>query len=397
MRVALLTPRFPYPPDRGDRLFAAHLLRTWSARHEVTLFSFVDGTETPEHRRAIDRMGVRVHTVHLPRWRSWLQAWLALPGRTPSQVAYYASGRMMRLVREVLTREPHDVVCAQLFRMAPFVAGLDHPARVLMLNDSIAMNLDRSIGQQPAWRRPGVRWEARRVARFEVEMARRFREAWMLSEPDAAALRARGCGNIVVVPHGIDEQLYGFTRRPSPERNAVFLGNLSVPHNIDAAEYAAHAVWPEVRRASPGAVLRIVGAAPAPRVLRLAGAPGVRVEGRVEDAREIWEPAHVLLAPLRFSSGIQNKVLEAMAAGVPVVTTPAVAEGISARAGEHLLVAGEPAGLAAAVCSVFDDPAAAERRAIAAREHVRRRFRWDAPLERIEWIASQHPVSRGRG
>mgnify|MGYP001585922030 CR=1 FL=1 len=108
----------------------------------------------------------------------------------------------------------------------------------------------------------------------------------------------------------------------------------------------------------------------------------------MDDPRDIWEPAHLLIAPLRFSSGIQNKVLEAMAAGVPVVTTPAVAEGISARDGEHLLAAADTSGLAASVRAVLADPTAARRRAHAAREHVRARFRWDAPLERIEWIAS---------
>ena len=158
--------------------------------------------------------------------------------------------------------------------------------------------------------------------------------------------------------------------------------------------FAAEEVWPRIRRRWPQARLVIAGADPAPSVERLASLPGVEVPGRVSDLREMWSTASVMLAPLRFSTGIQNKVLEAIAAGVPVVTTEPVARGIGARAGEMLLVGADADELASAVCATLDDPAAAASRIRSAREHVSRTFSWAAVRHRLEELAeSAGPLS----
>ena len=105
MRVLLLSSRFPYPPHRGDRMTVYRLIRSLRPAHEVTLLSLVDGTEVPEAEREIAAMGVEVHTVRLPRWRSWVQAWIGLASSSPSQVSYYRSVRMRRLVRRMASSD----------------------------------------------------------------------------------------------------------------------------------------------------------------------------------------------------------------------------------------------------------------------------------------------------
>ena len=123
MKALLLTSRFPWPADRGDRLTVLNVLRVLSAAHEVTLASFTDGREPPDAIEQVSRYCARVETVHLSRPRSWLQAWAGLPLLSPSQVSFYHSLRMRRLVERLLKEERYDVVLAHLIRMAPYAVG----------------------------------------------------------------------------------------------------------------------------------------------------------------------------------------------------------------------------------------------------------------------------------
>jgi polysaccharide biosynthesis protein PslH len=394
VRVAFLTSRFPYPPNRGDRLTVFNVLGALSRTHQVTLFSFVDGREQPEAFEQVASSCARIETVHLPPLRSWAQAWAGLPLSRPSQVSFYGSRSMRSLVAREVTPERFDVVFAHLIRMAPYAAELDHPAKVLWLADSLGLGLGRSMGFAPWWRKPGVAWERRRVDRFTARMSRRFQESWAISPGDLEDLERIGCVNLALVTHGVDERLYTVRRGPDLPSHVVFRGNLSVPHNVDAACFAAREVWPAVRAALPEAHFSLVGADPAPAVRRVQEVPGVTVTGPLPDLLDMWAGADVMLAPLRFSTGIQNKVLEAMAAGVPVVTTPSVADALGVRDREHLLTAGDAGALAAAVVADLRDPEAARAMAQRAREHVRTHFSWETIVQRLERVALRSGSSR---
>ncbi len=390
MRILYLSSRFPYPPNRGDRLTGYHLIRTMARRHAVTLVSFVDGSEPDEAAAVLSRWCEWVETVHLSAARSWLQAWLGLFSRTPSQVAYYRSKEMEARVRRVAGEGRFDAVFVQLYRMGQFARALDHPKKVLFYPDSFSLNLRRSSRFAPAWRAPGIEWEAARVERYEAEISRDFAESWMLSPEDARELERQGGQRVAVVRHGVDESLFDLTREPEANA-AVFLGNLSVPHNVDGARHAALAVWPLVRRELADARLRIVGADAVPSVTALNDAPGVEVAGFVPDLGAIWKHAGLMLAALRYATGIQNKVLEAMAAGVPVVATPGVAAALDALDGVHLRVGDTERALADAVVETIRDPSAAAARAERARAHVREHFSWEDPVRRLERLVAAAP------
>jgi len=388
MKVLYLSARFPWPPHRGDRLTGYQLIRALAAKHEVTLVSFLDGSEPPEGIAELGALCRRVETVRVSRARSWVQAVAGLVNVVPSQVSYYRSGAMRRRVARLVSESRPDAIFVQLFRMAPFVRGIQHPCKVLFLGDSLALALDRSLPFQPLWRRPGVMWERYRVARFEPEATRDFRESWVLSPVDAADLEGRGATNVAVVPHGVDETLFGTALRTSREPRVTFLGNLSVPHNVDAAGYLARVLWPRIRAEMPEAELEIVGADPVAAVIALGALPGVRVTGPVPALAPVWERSGVMVAPLRFSSGIQNKVLEAMAAGVPVVTTPAAAAAIGALDGRHLRVGADDAGLARAALELLRAADGNGAMVAAARELVRTNFSWHTLVDRLESLES---------
>ena len=169
MRILFLTARLPWPPNRGDRLTSYELLRSFSRRHHVDPLSFADGSEPSGSESRLRELCGEVETVHLARPRSWGQAWFGLLSTTPSQVAYYRSREMTRRASSRIASGTYDVVFTQLVRMAPHALGTPHPRHVLFLADALGLALERSGPFQPAWKRPGVRWEARRVGAFEVE------------------------------------------------------------------------------------------------------------------------------------------------------------------------------------------------------------------------------------
>ncbi len=385
MKILFLCARFPYPPHRGDRLSAYHLLRTFSRHHDVTLLSFVDGTEPPEAAEAIGELCARVETVHLSRRRSWLQAWAGLASTIPSQVAYYRSGAMQRAVERLLG-EGFDAAFAQLIRMAPYVAGHRGTPRVLFLADSLALALKRSMTYEPPWKGPGIAWEMRRMSRYESAMSKAFEETWVLSEVDREALVRGGAERVVTVPHGVDGRLFEIPLRARTSRQVYFLGNLSVPHNVDAANYLAREIWPRILSAVPDSRLILGGADPRPDVLALGALPGVTVPGAVPDLLDTWNEVAVMVAPLRFSTGIQNKVIEAMAAGVPTVTTSGVAAGIAATA-QHVRIADTPHDLAAHAVAALTNPVDELERVERAREYVRGAFSWENLRARLERVA----------
>jgi len=218
-------------------------------------------------------------------------------------------------------------------------------------------------------------------------VARDFRESWVLSDVDQRDLEERGCANVAVVPHGVDERLFDLPLTPRTLPRVTFLGNLSVPHNVDAAIYLVQKVWPRILAARPDAELELAGADPVAAVRALASAPGVRVTGPVPSLVPVWERSGVLLAPLRFSTGIQNKVLEAMAAGVPVVTTPQAAEAIHARDGEHLRVGDSDETLANAALELLRGGERPMPMVVRARELVRTHFSWQTLVARLEHLA----------
>ena len=392
MRVGFLTSRLPHPPHRGDRLTTYQILRALAPRHEASLLSFVDGSEGPGAREALAPLCRRIETVHLSRARSWAQAWMGLAGRTPSQVAYYRSPRMREAVRRWVGEGRFDVVFTQLFRMAPYAAPLDHPAKVLFLADSIGLALRRSAAFQPAWRRPGIAWEARRAERYEAAISTAFTETWVVSPVDRDDLARRGCRNLRVVPHGVDATLAGVGGRSGGPPTVVFLGNLSVPHNVDAARFAAVQVWPIIRRARPDTRFVLAGADPVRALRALHGRDGIEVPGAVPDLVPLWERATVLLAPLRFATGIQNKVLEAMIAEVPVVTTPDVAAGIGDAEGTLLSVAMDAGAMAAESLRILGDTEAHRERSRRARAFVESRFRWENVVSALEEVAQGRTV-----
>lgn len=390
MRILCLTSRLPYPPDRGDRLRAFNFIRQLAREHHLTLVSFVASAAEKEHLSALAPYCEAIHVLPLSPARSAATVLLNLWRPLPLQALYYRSRAMDTLLGEITAGQRFDAAYVHLFRMAPYAARLRGLYRIVDLTDVISKEVRRSLPYRRELWRFVYRVEQPRIERYERQVARTFEEVWLIAEAERQSLAA-ACpeANIRVVPNGVDLELFRPDGGPSLPNSLIFVGHLRVPHNIDAAMLLATRVLPLVQAQVPDCSLAIVGADPAPEVLALAKAPGVTVTGFVPDLNRRLNQASLFAAPLRFAAGVQNKVLEAMAAGRPVVTSSMVAEGLGGRPGEDFLLADDPASMAAQIVALLGDERRRQRIAESGLRLVRECHSWDRVSQRMQVIARE--------
>ena len=335
MRVLFLTHRLPYAPNRGDRIRAYWLMREMSRFATVSLFSFVHD-EAEEGRQADVPFAADVTCARVPRVRSLLRAAAALPGRRPLTHALLDAPGVDATLARLARRVQPDVALAFCSGMARFttlgpLAGL--PGVLDMVDVDSAKWADLAARARGP-RRAIYRREARTLGAFEAAAARHARTTLVVNEKEQRALRALAPdADVRIVENGIDVGAFAPAGEPAREPIVVFCGVMRYAPNAEGVRWFAGEVWPRVRAARPDARFVIVGTDPPAAIRALARRdPSIEVTGTVPDVRPFLWRASVSVAPLHLARGLQNKVLEALAAGLPVVATVSVLAGLPAEA-----------------------------------------------------------------
>ncbi|WP_310396337.1 glycosyltransferase [Hymenobacter sp.] len=385
MKLLVLLSRFPYPLDKGDKLRAYHQLRFLAARHEICLFALSDEDVSAEAHAAVRplcRGGVVVHRLRRPAiGRNMVRA---LATGRPLQVGYFHDARAQRQVDGLLRDFRPDHVYCQLIRMAEYLRP--HAGRwpmTLDYMDVFSAGMARRAAQASRWQRPVLALEARRLRAYEAAAFDWFQHHTIISDQDRQLIHHPDRARICIVLNGIDTDFFQPRPAAAKEYDVLFCGNMSYHPNVDAAYFLAEEIMPLVRRHRPGARLLVAGTTPAPRVLALASAHVV-VSGWVPDIRAAYAAARVFAAPMRVGTGLQNKLLEALAMRLPCVTTPLANNALGATAGQELRVADSAAALAAALLGLLADEPAAQAMAGRGHEFVRARYDWPGATARLE-------------
>lgn len=379
-RTLVLAGESPLPPRSGLRLRVLHLARELARSSRVELAVLGPAEPAPDEpfelRSIPHRDGSRALTA--------LQAW-----RAPYVVAKQRSIAMAALA----SAPQWDTVQVEFPSLAPSARGARVP--VVLDAHNVESDLLGSVADQ-APSGPGrmrLRWEEKKMRRFERRVATDVAAVCTTSDADAAVFERWGAAEVVVVPNGVDTGAIPHRRTPAGGARLVYVGHLGYEPNAAAARELAGEVLPLVRAEVPDANVRLVGR-DGGRLSSLAG-PHVELAGEVPDVLPELRAARAVVLPLRAGSGTRLKVLEAMAAGVPVVATPLAVAGIAVRDGEHALLGATPHELAAQVVRVCRDDALAQRLAHDARALAERTYDWSIvgePLRALhERLAAQKP------
>ena len=384
MRVLFLTHRLPYAPNRGDRIRAYHLLREMTRWADVSLFSLVHDDEE-EAESASVLLARPVVTARVPHGRNHLLGALRMGSSRPlTHSLLDAPDATTKLAGLVRTVRP-DVVLAYCSGMARF--ALEPPlSGVPFVLDMVDVDSEKwrtLAGRSAAPRRWIYSREARTLSAFERAASQRARAVLVVSEHEREVLRVLAPdARIEVVPNGVDVEAFRPIGPPAADPVVAFTGMMDYEPNVAAVTWFATAVWPPVLAANPQARFLVVGANPTRDVMALATRhASIEVTGRVDAIQPYLWRAAVAVAPLFTARGLQNKVLESLAAGLPAVVTSAVAAGLPAGVDRGCAVADEPDAFARAVCALLA-ASPEERRARAAA----------AGVEHLGWGTQLAPV-----
>lgn len=333
-RLLFITPRFPYPPLSGGKLFllnVAEALRDY----DLTLLSFCSSDEEQSFTPT-DGVFTAIHRVRLPKWKSYGNVLTAMLGRKPLQLAYYRSREFQKKVDQLIPE--HDAVAAHLIRCGQYISErrADMP-RILLMADAISLAYQRmtELSGAPLLWHFLYRMELARLLRYERRCPEEFDQVWLHSEIDRNYLRLNP-SFVRIVPVGIDLEEYPF--RPNRSGNVIaFIGNLSFSLNLDACRHFIQTILP-VLRAKENIRFRVIGFCPAKVRKDLERSSGVEVTGTVDRIANAVEDVYCGICPIRAGAGIQNKVLNYLALGIPCVTSEVGLEGLEAVNGKDLLV-----------------------------------------------------------
>ncbi|MBV8502221.1 MAG: TIGR03087 family PEP-CTERM/XrtA system glycosyltransferase [Paucibacter sp.] len=385
--------RLPYPPNKGDKLGSYHLLAHLAKRHKIYLGTFVDDPDDWQYVDVLRSLCAEVRAVPLHPGVAKIGSARGLLSGEALSLPFYRKAQLMSWARDLATRVPLDASVIYSGVMAQY--AMVFPELPMLLNFA---DVDSAKWTQYA---PQHRWpmswvyarEGRKLLAFEQEAARAAQCSFFVTANEVALFRQLSPGldaELDVLGNGVDADRFApDDARPNPfqadEIPLVFTGAMDYWPNVDAVSWFAEAVLPQLRQRFATLRFHIVGRSPAPAVQALAQQPGIKVTGTVPDVRPYLQHAAAVVAPLRVARGIQNKVLEAMAMGQPVVVARNCAEVISPDPTlAELLPADSAEDYVAHLSSLIEDRALAARVGAAGRQCVLSRFSWDAHLSVVD-------------
>ena len=396
--LLFISHRLPWPLNKGEKIRAWNVINHLSRDFHVHLGCVIDNLEDRDHVPRLQKVCASVGAFPIDKRLQKLRALLsARPGR-PLMPDFYFSRALKKWVDDTLAKVSIDVVYIFSVAMGPYAVPLDRPGKILDAQD-IDSEKWAQYAATTRWPMRAI-WarEARHLFRYECAAASACDWAFFVSEPEArrfSELAPQLAARVVAVENGVDldrfSPMLGFDSPFGKAPCLVFTGNMDYWPNADAVTWFARDVMPAMRARISGIEFWAVGANPGPEVRALARLPGVRVTGRVEDVRPYVAHASVVVCPLRIARGIQNKVLEGMAMGRPVIASSPAFEGVRAQAGRDLLVADQCDGFVDAVVEILEGRhPQLQRMARAAMEDG---YAWSTLLGRMDALLSRSQQS----
>lgn len=386
MKILYIAQRLPYPPNRGDRIPTFNHIRHLSQRHEVYVAALLESPDERVHVHTLRQWAKEVIAEWQPAWRKCLGMLQAFVANRPLSLGHFHHPVLKARITHLIREQGIEAVIVFSSSMAAYVEKEYGIKRVMNFCDMDSQKwLD--LSQHADWARALIyRREATLLRAYEQQIALSFTANCVVTEQEAELFKSHiPEGRVSIVPNGVSHEYFGAKARQPEPCELVFIGMMDYAPNVEAVTFFVKQVWPGILREYPQAVFKIVGARPTQEVKALAEFPGVHVTGFVADVRDYLSRATLVVIPLQIARGIQNKILEAMAAGAPVLATPVAAEGMAPGAEEVLrIVPREAEHFTSAILQLLSEPETLHHYSERGRAFVRQNYCWRQSGEQLE-------------
>lgn len=388
MKLLILTSRFPYPIEKGDKLRIYHQIRHLSQEHEICLVSISDRPVKDSDKEHLHQYCSEVHIFPIAKPGIVWSLFKGIFSARPFQVQYFYRKRFHKKILKIVEEfQPQRLYC-QLIRMAPYIQGIES-SKTLDYMDCFSVGMERRVAVSKGLKKVLYAWEANKLKKYEEAVFTFFNSHSIISEQDKELLPGPYASKVAVVPNGVDTEYFQSKPDTEPKYELVFVGNMGYAPNVIAARYLALRVLPEIRKTHPDTQLLLAGARPGKNVLELENEPGVKVGGWFEDIREAYASGKIFVAPLFSGSGQQNKILEAMAMEIPCVSTDLVNNAINASEEQEILLAKDLASFVNHCLNLLENPKTATRIGKKGRKFVQKQYSWENSMKLLEDLLSK--------
>ena len=388
MNILYVCHRFPYPPKRGGKIRPFNMIRhLQAAGHQVTVCSLVRSAAEAEEGRGIAPHCAAFEMGCVNEPTQWARMIARLPLLTPSSMGYFYSTELAGKLRHLLDTQRWDLIFVHCSSVAQYVEHVTNVPKILDFGDMDSQKWLEYADYKPFPLSLGYTLEGRKMLRAEKRLARRFDLCTATTRAEWQTLTDYGTGAATDwFPNGVDAEFFSPSDGAYDADTISFIGRMDYYPNQECMARFCKEVWPLLKARRATMKLLIVGADPSPAMRALGDLPGVTVTGSVPDVRPYIRSSALMVAPLAIARGTQNKILEAMAMGVPVVTSGIAAGGVDAQAGEHFLVADSPQEQVQAILSVLEATAERQRLAQAGRQRMLTHHAWPRSMQRLDGI-----------
>ena len=385
MKILFVANRVPYPPFRGDKLKIYNLAKRLSIHHGIYLITFAESKEDYNYGEELGKLFKQVQIISLPKWQSYLNCLIAIFSNIPFQVAYFKSRKMNRLVHDFLSKNKIDVIHTQHLRMAQFTSDIQMP-KILDLPDAFSLYWKRRIeNQQNPIKCFFEKIEYKRLYKFEGEIVKKFNLGLVCSREDLNYMKQEhGSENIDLLRNGVDLDTFKSDGHDYTNNSTLlFTGNMDYSPNVDAVGYFVKEIFPSIASKFPNVKFIIAGQRPVKQVLDLK-ASNIEITGFIPDLKVMYQQAAIVVSPLRFGAGTQNKVLEAMAMGIPVVSGNIGFEGLEIKNGEGVFLEINSNGFSNKVIELLQSESLRQQTGTKGNLVAKEKFSWDIIALQLE-------------
>lgn len=382
-KLVVITSRFPFPLDKGDKLRAYHQIKELAKSMEVHLISVTNSSVPESDKKVLENLCASVTIHKLNKIGLVWSLFKSLFNKKPFQVAlFYNKVIHNKISKQIKELNPNHIYC-QLIRCAEYVKDEYDIRKTIDFMDVLSKGIERRITSSSFYLKKLLKIEAERLKVYEHIMFEYFDNHSIISLQDQELIYHTKRENITIIPNGIDSDFFKPDANLVKKYTLLFNGNMQYQPNVKSAQYIVEHVLPIVIAKYPEANLLISGTSPTKEVLALAS-ESVTVSGWIDDIRDAYNSAHIFIAPMQIGTGLQNKLLEAMAMKMPCVTSKLANNALNATPGNEILIGNSKEEYAQLIINLIENNNMSSEIGKAGQDYVCQNFNWASSVRKLK-------------